>query len=649
MNENVAWDEGNNNMFAWWMLVSYLIIGVLLNALQLIIHYFIKELNEQPVCRIILWLSGIDLTFDLICLIQCSLNIYAKSFFGKSTFCDMQATWAEFLMMMSGLSIGSIMFSIYLVITKGRYLEKSEIDKLHGLFAIYCLILTILGTIYPGKGSLNSSGIFCYTNYQHLLEGIIFHAFFVGPLISTLCYWSYTVYKKVNAMTENVRKIGIKVDPRPKEVKMAKLMSTYIIALLICFIPFEIAAMYAWITQNKIPPPIWIIASITGHTLTLLSPILYFSLNNYARAIVLNRLGCYTTDFTLQKKCECSITDRDILDLINDPLMYEKLLAYANKRLTPECVCFLKATQGWITLTTGIVSDHYSQPDDKQQQNFLSISNMAIDIYRMYIADYSTNDGIVGDLCINIAYNLRQQIKESLGITVENGKIKCNIIINFNTITIFGKARDEILGLIKNDLFKNINDEEIQTMVDAIIERQKLLQLSGGNMMPFVHMREQKYAELRIAVDKSITSSSHNLEIYQSMRSAVSPSNSGSPENSVIREHKESELRYSRCRSPTEEPFLINLDLQKVLDPANDEKKSIDECPFNVRPIKSLVESPASCTQSPSAGDSLLGEIELQRIQIFPQKMINDREVYSGDPERTPEEDNVYDEGMYVA
>jgi hypothetical protein len=506
----VPWDEGSKHMYGWWMLIGLLIVGVIFNVSQLIAHFYIPELRKQQICVIIVWLSFIDLLFDLACLVQCILNTYAEEFYGRELACNAQTVWAEFLMMMSGLLICSIMYSSYSAIIHGHYLTKYEINKMVFIFAIYCMFLTILGSIYPGRGSLNSSGIFCYTNYYHLSEGITFHIGYVFPLLGTLCYYFYKLYRGVRNMTLILSRAGYRVGPKPKEVIMAKRMSLYIFALLICLLPFEIAAIFSWSTNN-IPYVIWIIASISGHILTLISPVLYMLLNKYAREIIWNAI-LHTLNFsrniivqTINHDYQDIITNNELVQLLNERQLYNRLLEYATSRLNPEPLLFWHETQQWIYNTSKLMQSikcnrcleticdkcikikHDSKASgetyDKNTCDQL-ISDSAQHIYVTYIAQNAKDDGYVANLLINISHDLRVYTKKLLKL---NAQYKCNLDASiFTVIHVFDECRNEMLNLIKQDLLTNMKDPDVKSILETVLIRRKMIYLNSGNALTFV-------------------------------------------------------------------------------------------------------------------------------------------------------------------
>lgn len=95
MGDVIPWGEGADHVYGWKLLITWLAFGAVLNALQLVLHSFVADLRKQPCSRIIIWLSSIDLSFDVLCLIQCSLNLHFRRFFGETLFCTMQAFWAD--------------------------------------------------------------------------------------------------------------------------------------------------------------------------------------------------------------------------------------------------------------------------------------------------------------------------------------------------------------------------------------------------------------------------------------------------------------------------------------------------------------------------------------------------------------------------
>lgn len=290
--EIVEWDHGAQYSIGWELLVALLTVGIVMNIAQLLLHWKIKELQKLPNSHVIVWLACVDLTFDLLCLITCSANLHYDMFWGGVSACTWQGFYAELLMGSSGAIICSLLYNSYITIV----LSKSEKEResirttfsIQSFIILYCLMLSIIGTIYPGQSRLNAAGTFCYPALQFLPDAIIFYIGYVGPELAFLIIINRKISSALSDMEGKLRILGKKVKPRPLQVLTLRTTWSYVIFMLICYAPFIITSVYMWISGSLAPSPIWILAGLTGHLNTLMNPILYYILSPSARKAVLS-------------------------------------------------------------------------------------------------------------------------------------------------------------------------------------------------------------------------------------------------------------------------------------------------------------------------------------------------------------------------
>jgi len=540
------WNEGDKQSYGWLLLIVWLTFGAIVNAIQLILHSLIPRLHKQPCCRIIIWLSSIDFAFDFICMLQCSASYHIKAFFGEQAFCTAQAFWAELLMEMSGFSIACTMLASYMAIVHNRLLTVKDIDRLHIGALIYCTILSIIGSIAPGQGTLNSSGLFCYTASQFVLEGSLFHLLYVGPLIGTLVFFWYRMYNRVQEMTQFLAKRKINVEARKGQVTMAKRMAWYIYALLLCFVPYEIAVWYSWVTGEHAPYQMWITFGMFGHVLTVLSPILYYILNASARDAVITytkkKLPC--SQYRLKKQREIELTSsldgrrgshsgsagtstrraaleekqfEELVRALSDPSLLNELLKFADERWCSEGILFWIDVQAWRakinkyssylasgkcspSQTTRSLSQSGTEVSETKETKEMkemkdretTITEISEEAFLQDLREFATSiyltyfvRGAEGaaPLELNIPAEMYNKISGDLSIQLKFGKPQSGLDYSPAILYLFDSCERECLRLLYDNVYLPFSTKV--NMPEVVASQERLKSFASGNALPF--------------------------------------------------------------------------------------------------------------------------------------------------------------------
>eukprot|EP00456_Euglypha_rotunda_P044725 TRINITY_DN3531_c0_g1_i5.p1 TRINITY_DN3531_c0_g1~~TRINITY_DN3531_c0_g1_i5.p1 ORF type:complete len:251 (-),score=15.09 TRINITY_DN3531_c0_g1_i5:18-734(-) len=207
-----------------------------MNFLQIVVHIWIPKLWKLPNAPTILALAIQDFLFDFLCLITCVMSLHENKFAGSGA-CLWQGLYAEFLMAWSGLSVCSLYYSCYANIVEGRSLSTKEVIRIQSWMALYCLLLTILGVIYPGTPLLNSAGLFCYTATQRLPEGIVFYVGYVAPMFGGLIYMNWKLESGLKKMKLTMSEYGLTIKPRPMQLDILRSMRIYVAVMILCYSP----------------------------------------------------------------------------------------------------------------------------------------------------------------------------------------------------------------------------------------------------------------------------------------------------------------------------------------------------------------------------------------------------------------------------
>lgn len=439
------WDLGKHYSWVWIALIIYLVIGVIVNFCQFLIHVFVPRLRQQPVCLIVIFLSVEDFLFDLSCLIQCGLNLHDMTFFGQKLSCIAQALWAQFFMQLSGLTSCYIMYSLYHFILFNKNITRKEISWTHVGFVIYCVIISCLSTLNPGKESLNSSGIFCYTDYRDIASSLIFQLGFVLPLGSAIIYYYLRLYYGRQKLFIGLNEYNMKIEPKKKYVKIAKWMSGYIIILALVLIPVEITAFWEFSTGKYAPYQVWVTFALFGHSMTLLNPLLYYLLNKPARDIVKSIANRTYSSVRYKKENNLDMKSK-LLKVLNDDYHYKKFMEYTESQYCSENLLFWKDVQEWKKIINNYIDDKRDIINHLHKMNII------------YIAD--GHNKIYASLAINISSTVRQETQRNMYAVLDS-----NLINESKLLNIFNAAENEIIDLVCSDVFHRYLsqlDEEIE-------------------------------------------------------------------------------------------------------------------------------------------------------------------------------------------
>jgi hypothetical protein len=428
-----SWNEGQHYLIGWYLLVILLSIGVCTNLAQILVHLVKSKLWNLPNAITIFILAIQDGLFDFLCLITCLQCIALKEFPGPRN-CIWQGIYAEFLMSTSGFSICLLNYSCYTNIVLGRKLSVCQFQSIQlGIF-VYCLFLTLIGVIYPGNAVLNSAGLFCYTQVENLEEGIVFCIGYVLPMFGSLIWMNYKIQLKLNVMSKMLRRSSINhgetQNPRPFQVNELKSMRVYVYVMLLCYAPILSLSMYSWITGKRQPPIMWIIFGLSGHSNTLVNPVLYYILSNQARKILFdqsnhteveNDASTSMKDFNLMLEFKQGI---DIMKKIAD----EHFVPELTKFLFEDHVDYIQSCNATTTSTITEV-DHFSC---SPRSSKLLVSNTTSMLATTSISSLDQSNPSMTDL-----------IHETEEVVVPRDIEKLFITNNQNTKYFFTKPKDD--------------------------------------------------------------------------------------------------------------------------------------------------------------------------------------------------------------
>jgi hypothetical protein len=538
----VGWDEAQDRLWTWEILIPWLAIGSFVNFVQLVVHLSIPQLRKQSICRIIVWISAIDFTFDFLDLLQCSFSLYVKGFFGKQLFCTFQGFWTEWLLCLQGFSIGTMMLASYLAIVHNRTLSMKEIDKLHVGAVGYCLILAFLGNVMPGHASLNTSGLFCYTASHRITEALLLHIGYILPLTLGLFVIWFRLFRKVKYMTKFLATRKINVEARRGQVRMAKRLAWYLGIMCACYAPFEMAVGYSWVTSNPPPSQLWIAFALSAHLLTIANPILYYMLNQSARALVYNYLSeklCHRltdpesalpvsqsdskSSFTEKGKLVNDDQIEEFVHALSDTSILNQILAFAESQFCSEGILFWIDVQVWRTMCSKISCFPPVSRPPSLQQNLASwglgkrkeskdsptitptaitqvemqdlkenksqeviqevdlgaLREFAKNVYLTYFARGSYS----APLELNVRDDVQAQVYQELKILETKDGPVCNFQLQAALIHVFDRAEHEILKLLYENVYRSFAKKISMPNVRA--HKEKLNNLQFGNILPF--------------------------------------------------------------------------------------------------------------------------------------------------------------------
>jgi hypothetical protein len=199
--EPLPWDQGANYPVSWVLLITFLSISAVANALCIYLAVRIRkrEHRKSQTSTLFLFLNAEGLCFNLLCVTQCVGNITHMAFSLKDFGCRYQSFYATLLMLSYGFSLALLATASDRLVRHNKRLPKNFIFNYHVIVWLYCGLAAVLLSIWPGTPKLMASGTFCFPALANPLGMVMFFICGVGACTVYLIALYWRLYRFVRA------------------------------------------------------------------------------------------------------------------------------------------------------------------------------------------------------------------------------------------------------------------------------------------------------------------------------------------------------------------------------------------------------------------------------------------------------------------
>jgi hypothetical protein len=199
--EPLPWDQGANYPVSWVLLITFLSISAVANALCIYLAVRIRkrEHRKSQTSTLFLFLNAEGLCFNLLCVTQCVGNITHMAFSLKDFGCRYQSFYATLLMLSYGFSLALLATASDRLVRHNKRLPKNFIFNYHVIVWMYCGLAAVLLSVWPGTPKLMASGTFCFPALANPLGLVMFFICGVGACTVYLIALYWRLYRFVRA------------------------------------------------------------------------------------------------------------------------------------------------------------------------------------------------------------------------------------------------------------------------------------------------------------------------------------------------------------------------------------------------------------------------------------------------------------------
>jgi hypothetical protein len=324
----LPWNEGALFAYFWVGYIAVLSVGVPINLATFTFLILNKRLQKLRSATTVKYLIGEDGLSSVICLTQCCVNFHSREILGEGTACVVEAWQVAFFITITSYSLGMIAYIVRLQVTGAlhparggcassgccgpgapseccgsdastpRKMSKGELGafvfRVHLVFWFLGAAFATGSCVWPGRARLNTSGTYCIPAFEQPWPAFFFFGVAICPVVLFLLVqyaWIYFFVLQAKKRVQASFPGTGEGPPWQKHLKLARQLSSLVLAYFIFYTPFLISAFYEWATGYFAPAWLDCIGGVLVHFSSAANPILYIWTTNQARKALLEACG----------------------------------------------------------------------------------------------------------------------------------------------------------------------------------------------------------------------------------------------------------------------------------------------------------------------------------------------------------------------